>query len=832
MKKFFKIFGVVIIVFIAVLLIVPFAFRGKIDGIIKKEANDMLNAKFDYSKLGISFFKNFPNASLNLKQLKIEGVGEFEGDTLVFADEISVVVNPFSIFKESGIKVNKIILNNPHIFGYVLENGKANWDIMKEDSTKVEVEDVEESSFKLHINTFKISNASVRYLDEQGKMEFNTYPFNAQLKGDLSGDVTTLDINALAEKVFYKMDNQIFANGQALGINGLIEANLANNKYTFTNTQLLLNAVNMGVNGDVLLADEYMDFNLKADCKHVNFKDILSLIPAVYTNDFKSLNVGGDLSMDAWVNGRMQGENVPAFGIKMNVNNGSFKYNQLPKSVTDIYVNLAMENGGGTMDATKIDLSKLSMVMAGNKLDASLKLSTPISDPNFDAVAKGVVDFGQIKEVYPLPDSVNLSGRITADFAVKGRMTQIEKEEYEQISAKGTFNVKDFEAVVGDMPKVLVDNAYATITPKKLVVSDVVAFVGRSDFKISGGLENYIGYVLKSTELKGNLNVESKLLDLNEILGLDSSAEEATDGEIIEEQESSDTTQLIIPKNLNLDLKTSLKEVYMNKIEIKDLVGKIVVKDGVANLDGLSMNAFDGKLDVSGLYSSNDVTAPVAKFNLNFKDASFKTTFNQLDMIKKIVPIFEKTGGNYSMKMDLSTTLTSNLSPVWKSFNAQGDLTTSNINIQNVKALSDLSTALKDEKLKNWEIKDAVIIKFTVKDGKVSTKPFNLKVGNVGMNIGGITGLDNTIDYSAKVTLPDNKFMKTANVKIGGTFASPKISLDAKETVNELLKGVVGDKLQGGVDSLLLKDGAKKDKKEILEKAGKAIEGIFKKTKK
>ena len=64
MKKGFKITAIVIGVILILMFLLPFAFRGKIEGIVKSEGNKMLNGHFDFSSLDISLFRNFPKASV------------------------------------------------------------------------------------------------------------------------------------------------------------------------------------------------------------------------------------------------------------------------------------------------------------------------------------------------------------------------------------------------------------------------------------------------------------------------------------------------------------------------------------------------------------------------------------------------------------------------------------------------------------------------------------------------------------------------------------------------------------------------------------------------
>ena len=59
-KKGLKITGIVIGTILVIMLILPFAFKGKILEIVKKEANNMLNAKLEFADLNLSFFSHFP----------------------------------------------------------------------------------------------------------------------------------------------------------------------------------------------------------------------------------------------------------------------------------------------------------------------------------------------------------------------------------------------------------------------------------------------------------------------------------------------------------------------------------------------------------------------------------------------------------------------------------------------------------------------------------------------------------------------------------------------------------------------------------------------------
>ena len=165
-------------------------------------------------------------------------------------------------------------------------------------------------------------------------------------------------------------------------------------------------------------------------------------------------------------------------------------------------------------------------------------------------------------------------------------------------------------------------------------------------------------------------------------------------------------------------------------------------------------------------------------------------------MVQQIVPIFQKTGGTYSVKFDLQSTLDSQMSPDLNSLTARGVIQSNDIQLQNVEVFNQLATLLKNDKLKNIEAKD-LKISFEIEDGKVRTSPFDIKMGNVTMNLSGTTGLDQTIDYAAKINIPGAGALSNVSATIGGTFTKPSIKLNTEEVVKDVVTSVVAEKVFG-----------------------------------
>ena len=793
LKTGLKVIGITVAAILVLMLLLPFVFKDKVMTIVKNEANEMLNARLDFESIDISLFTHFPSASIELNGLTLSGIGDFENDTLVSAKSIDVAVNVMSLFGDEGFDVNYIVLDKPSVKAVKLADGRVNWDIMKPDTVADEAaaEEESDSSFRLKLKNFKITDATIVYMDDSTRMQFYTDKLNLKLSGDMSADVTDIDSKFSCENIYFSMDGVSYLKKAEVGAKLTVSADLKNNKFTLKENSLRLNAIVLNLDGWVSLLDNgAMDMDLKLNTPEINFKEILSLIPAIYQNNFDRLRTTGNMSLTAFAKGRMEGDTFPQFGLTLGVTDATFNYEGMPASVDGIRIAAAVSNPGGDLDKTVVDVSEFRLSMAGNPFKATLYASTPMSDLNFKATVDGTIHLGKVKDIYPLGDSISLSGIVTADLRLAGRMSDIEKENYEKIEGAGTFAISDMDLVMKGLPAVAVKQAKASISAKSMSLSQLDVKVGRSDIQAQGSLSNYLAYVMKDETLKGTLAVSSSMLDLNELMGESSSEEEA----------EADTTALSVievPKNLDLTLNADFKKILFQKMELDNVKGKLIVANGTVRMAPLSLNAFGGSMVAKGLYSTAEsVTRPKVNFDVDIQKASFEKTFDQLDMVQQIVPIFQKTGGTYSVKFDLQSTLDSQMSPDLNSLTARGVIQSNDIQLQNVEVFNQLATLLKNDKLKNIEAKD-LKISFEIEDGKVRTSPFDIKMGNVTMNLSGTTGLDQTIDYAAKINIPGAGALSNVSATIGGTFTKPSIKLNTEEVVKDVVTSVVAEKVFG-----------------------------------
>lgn len=843
MKKLIKIVGGTLVVLVLLLMILPMVFKGKIEGIVKSEGNKLLNAQFDFESLDISLLRNFPQASVSLNDFWLKGVDVFENDTLVYAGELTAAVNVMSLFGDGGFEVSKIIVDDTRLHAIVLEDGKVNWDVMKPSEPKVEeVEEQSEepSSLSISLKKLSVDDLTLIYDDRQGGMYAEVKDLDAACSGDMTSDNTTIRLKAETPSVTFKMGGVPFLSRAKVGAKMDVDADLKNMKFTLRDNALSLNAIEAAIDGWLAMGEESMDMDLKLNTNEIGFKEILSLIPAIYAKDFAGLKTDGVATLNAYAKGKMEGEKLPEFNVDLNVKNAMFRYPSLPAGVDGINIVANVKNPGGTADATTVVVNPFNFTLAGNPFSILANVKTPISDLNFNAAAKGKLDLGKIKDVYPLED-MNLNGVVDADMSVAGAMSMIDKGEYDRVQAAGNIKLSNMQLELKDMPKVDIKQSTFSFEPRYMELSQTRILVGDNDITLDSRFENYLGFVFKGSTLKGTLNVSSQKMNLNDFMS-EGAAEEAAPAEqeqTTEEQVEEAMGVIRVPENIDFRMQADFKQVLFGKMNLTDVKGLLIVKDSKVDMQNLSLNAMGGSVVVNGAYATPATKNPRLNAGFALNNIGFAQAYKELDMVRSLAPIFSNLNGNFSGSVKVDTELDEQMSPVMNTLNGSGSLSTKDLGLGNVQIINLVADIVKKPALKDTKVKN-LNLDFTINNGRVTTKPFEVKLGDYVMNLSGTTGLDQTIDYKGKITLPASAGavakLGTVDMTIGGTFTSPKVGIDmeslAKQAAQQAASGLV-DKLLGGKKENASGEAADStaapSKAEQTKDAIKAIGSLFKK---
>lgn len=556
------------------------------------------------------------------------------------------------------------------------------------------------------------------------------------------------------------------------------------------------------------LRDYRMDANLLAQ---LNLEELTGIFP------MEGIELKGNYSIDLTANGIYDSARniMPSVNASMVLANGFVKSDSLPAPLQDVKFQATVINTSGRMEDTKINVRDFSMLMEGERLTAALLLEDLV-DYKWDLAVNGAVDLAKMSKLFP-QEGMKMAGKVTADITTKGRYSDLKAERYDRLPTSGTASVENLAYSTSDLPySVAVARAAMTFDPRQINVREINGTIGKSDFSVNGSVLNYLGFALgKGETIKGVVNFNSRLLDLNEFM---------TDGD----ESASDTSSygvIPVPRNIDFVLHSSVGRVRFMDFNVTSASGDILVKDGVANLKGLKFNMLGGAFAMNGTYDPRDLAHPKYDMSLNIEGLSIQQAAQSLTLVRAYAPVAGLVQGNFSTDIRIAGELTPSMMPNLGSVNAEGLIKVAQASLTQSKLVSGITSLTRLDNTDQVTLKD-VLMSAKITDGRLSVKPFNVKVGDYTTAVSGSTGLDGSIDYTLKMDVPAGKagaqlqnFINKntgannptdvipVTIALGNTYNNPEFRLIAdeqkeqvKEAVTNVAKEEAGKALEKAVE--------------------------------
>ena len=820
LKRILKIVLIVLAAFIVLLLASGYIFSGKIVSLVKAEINKNINAKVDFKEVDISFLRHFPKVSIGLDELQVTGVGYFAADTLIAAKRLDATVDIMSFISGKDMAVNSIFLNGPRIHALVNKEGLANWDIVKQDTTSVDTAS-ENKPFHLQLKKYEIDNAYILYDNRESDMSAEIVNLDHSGSGDFSADVFTLNTVTHAGEVTYTYGGIPFLFKVKTNVDADLKIDNTSNTYSFNKLAILLNDLKINADGSIRSLANGYDMNISFKSPDTDFKNILSLLPAVYKNDFNKITAKGSANFEGKVKGVYSDSTLPGYHVAMIIKDGYFKYSDLPKAIEQINLMAVVDNPDGQTDNTVIDITNGHLLIDKEPFDFRLLVKKPISSMFVDAAAKGKLDLSQVGSFAKLEKGTTIAGLLNANVNIKGNVNDLEKQQYQNFYAAGTIGLNRFSYISVDYPTGIKINTLNTkFTPSKIELTELNGEYLKSKFNGSGQVNNLLNYMFSGKPLSANLTVNADKINLNDWMGVQADTTTASPA----------TDPFVVPAKLDVALNASVDQLNYDKLDIKNLSGSLLINDETVKLKNIHGDALDGGITINGSYSTKEnKKKPSITMSYNVDKVDIQKTFYAFNTVQTLMPVGKFLAGKLTSSLSANGKLGEGMNVDMSTLSGNGNLLLIEGFLSKFAPLDKIASTLNVTQLQQISLKD-VKAYFEFSNGKMLVKPFTIKVKDIEMEIGGLQGFDQSMDYTINLKLPralmgtqGNQLVnnlvsavnskgvpvnvgETVNLKLdlGGTIKSPTIKVDLKQTGESLaaqMKEQVKEFAQAKIDS-------------------------------
>lgn len=612
-KRILLFFALFIVLLLGAAAAFPFLFKGKILAAVKEEVNKSLQAHVDFADVSLSLFRDFPNVAVGLKNYSITGTGQFEGITLAKGDLLDVGVNLSSFWGEDKpLRINSVHLKKPVIKVYVLEDGTANYNIVKMEETVVidsvtgEPIVVEPTPFEINLEAYSISGGDILYQDATSDLYLQINGLNHRGKGNFTQDVYDLATNTKIDAMTLRYGAIPYLKDARVDLKATFNVEVPIQKYTLKENSLRINDLLLDADGYVqLLENDAIGMDLTLTTPQNDFKNLFSLVPNAYIEGYEKVKAGGTFELKASASGVYDGvkETYPAFNVRLAVADGNVQYPGMPMAIQNIQAEMEVNSPGGSLDAMTISVPRFGLLVGKRPFDLAFFLKTPLSDPDVDAKVKGEVHLNEWAQAFPM-DGVS-GGVIRANARVKTRMSYVDNGQYDRVDMSGTVDVQNLKYKSQGMPTVWIKALSTAFTPQRMQVDRFDAKFGDSDLQAKGSIRNALAYFSPKKTMYGDLSVRSEFFNLNDWMPQSTADTEPVPSAVsVQAAPTGESVQVVAPvpvfDRFDFTLDANFREIVYADYRLRNVFAQGNIKPNRLEVDDAGLLIADSDVRASG----------------------------------------------------------------------------------------------------------------------------------------------------------------------------------------------------------------------------------------
>lgn len=412
--KALKIFGITLVVLISILLVVPYLFKDKINQTIKDLANENLNAKVEFSDVGVSFVQYFPAIIVYAKDAQITNNDAFNKTKLLDAKTLALGVNFYSIFNKKLV-LDAVYLDDANLNFVIDAKGNANYNILK-DTT----DSSEDSAAELKIKKIIINHTNVTYKDYSSPMEFSLLNLDYQGFGDFSADIFQLNSKIKMDAFDFSLDQFPYIRNKPVLADIVTKVNAKELKFEFEKNEIKIKNFPFSFKGFFAFIKGGYDLKVDLQSKKSTLEEVMFLIPPDYEKWVEDMNIKGNVDFKIEASGKyMQDQSQkPTVASKLRITNGVISHKKVNKPIENIDIDAVSVIHNLDMEAMDLDVKNLSFEFNKEKTQLNLN-SFGFSKPKLNAALKTKIDLEKLQKALDIK-AFDVKGKLDLNLIAKG----------------------------------------------------------------------------------------------------------------------------------------------------------------------------------------------------------------------------------------------------------------------------------------------------------------------------------------------------------------------------------------------------------------------------
>lgn len=499
---------------------------------LTQRAIGMLNEQFvgelRISDSQIAPFANFPYVSIDLK-----GVVFFDGKTkdsnIIYAAEDLYIGFSIRDIISGNYKIKSLKIQNGHLDLIKDAEGNINLLTAKDNGNEVKPAE-EEAEINIDLSSIQLLNFRVKFDDLANLTTINAYLEKTDAVIKIQDEHIYIDL--LSDLIFdYILESKpTFFSQKHFKLDLEFDYDQNTNELLLAPSRLHLEDALLGLEGKADLGDEiYLDVKISGE--KPDFSLLAAFLPNETAKLLKKYENEGDVFFKGSIEGLAGNGNVPKIAVEFGCDNAYFLNKGINKKVDDLRFTGFFTNGKErSLKTSEFQLLNFYAKPDEGKFQGRL-IVRDFENPYVKINLNADLDLEFLGDFFEVEGLQGISGQVIVD------MDFDELIDFES-GVAGISNVKNSvqsELKIIDLNFSLPDyphqfstvNAYAFMKEGELRLDNLSFQIADSDFKLSGMLSDLPAVLHgESKAVKANLVASAVIIDLNQLLPLDSSINE------------------------------------------------------------------------------------------------------------------------------------------------------------------------------------------------------------------------------------------------------------------------------------------------------------------
>lgn len=209
-------------------------------------------------------------------------------------------------------------------------------------------------------------------------------------------------------------------------------------------------------------------------------------------------------------------------------------------------------------------------------------------------------------------------------------------------------------------------------------------------------------------------------------------------------------TLVIVPANLEADIRINGKNIKYSDLTIDKLTSKLTMKERCVQILDTKASTNMGRAELDAFYSTRTKKDISTGFNFNLLDVTSEKVIDMLPAIDTIMPLLKSFKGKINCEIAATANLDTCMNIIMPTLNGVARIGGSNLTISENKMFSDLAKKLKFKDSKEAEI-SKMTVEGVIKDNRIEVFPFIVEVDRYTLALSGLHNFDMSYRYHASI---------------------------------------------------------------------------------